>query len=98
MTLNPVDVPPYQVQDLISTVVDDFGHSTSMPSQFPVFSSMKQGQIYTSDVHRPWVRDYFQIMPAFVKNNHAGSEIYVGCSNGELIRFALQADDPSKVS
>jgi hypothetical protein len=26
-----------------------------------------------------------------------GSEIYAGCSNGELIRFALQADDPSKV-
>jgi hypothetical protein len=26
-----------------------------------------------------------------------GSEIYVGCSNGELIRYALQADDPTKV-
>jgi hypothetical protein len=26
-----------------------------------------------------------------------GSEIYVGCSNGELIRFALQADDPNVV-
>ena len=26
-----------------------------------------------------------------------GSEIYVGCSNGELLRFALQADDPTKV-
>lgn len=26
-----------------------------------------------------------------------GSEIYVGCSNGELLRFALQADDPNKV-
>ncbi|KAF5369004.1 hypothetical protein D9758_002863 [Tetrapyrgos nigripes] len=25
-----------------------------------------------------------------------GSEIYVGCSNGELLRFALQADDPNK--
>ncbi|KAJ7078094.1 hypothetical protein C8R44DRAFT_825659 [Mycena epipterygia] len=24
-----------------------------------------------------------------------GSEIYIGCSNGELIRFALQADDPN---
>ncbi|KAJ7104527.1 hypothetical protein B0H15DRAFT_874301 [Mycena belliarum] len=24
-----------------------------------------------------------------------GSEIYVGCSNGELIRYALQADDPN---
>ncbi|THU80066.1 hypothetical protein K435DRAFT_823770 [Dendrothele bispora CBS 962.96] len=26
-----------------------------------------------------------------------GSEIYVGCSNGELMRFALQADDPNKL-
>jgi len=26
-----------------------------------------------------------------------GSEIYVGCSNGDLIRFALQADDPNKL-
>ncbi|KAL0959675.1 hypothetical protein HGRIS_011374 [Hohenbuehelia grisea] len=26
-----------------------------------------------------------------------GSEIYVGCSNGELIRFALQADDPNQL-
>ncbi|KIM47115.1 hypothetical protein M413DRAFT_422845 [Hebeloma cylindrosporum] len=26
-----------------------------------------------------------------------GSEIYAGCSNGELIRFALQADDPTKL-
>ncbi|KAG6834490.1 hypothetical protein H0H93_009343, partial [Arthromyces matolae] len=25
------------------------------------------------------------------------SEIYVGCSNGELVRFALQADDPNKL-
>jgi hypothetical protein len=24
-----------------------------------------------------------------------GSEIYIGCENGELIRFALQADDPN---
>ncbi|KAG6918355.1 hypothetical protein DXG01_015004 [Tephrocybe rancida] len=29
--------------------------------------------------------------------NDSGSEIYVGCSNGELIRFALQADDPNKL-
>lgn len=28
---------------------------------------------------------------------YVGSEVYVGCSNGELLRFALQADDPNKV-
>ncbi|KAG7095427.1 hypothetical protein E1B28_006176 [Marasmius oreades] len=26
-----------------------------------------------------------------------GTEIYLGCSNGELMRFALQADDPNKM-
>jgi hypothetical protein len=26
-----------------------------------------------------------------------GSEIYIGCSNGELLRYALQADDPDKL-
>jgi hypothetical protein len=26
-----------------------------------------------------------------------GSEIYVGCSNGELLRFVLQADNPDTV-
>jgi hypothetical protein len=98
---HPVDVPPYQVQDLISTVVDDFGQSTAMPFHCTAFSSMKQGSnlgMCTFDVPRPWVRDCSQILPVFVKNDHPGSEIYVGCSNGELIRFALQADDPSKVS
>jgi len=30
-------------------------------------------------------------------NSTTGSEIFVGCSNGELMRFALQADDPNKV-
>lgn len=28
----------------------------------------------------------------------AGSEVYVGCSNGQLLRFALQADNPDTVS
>ncbi|KAG6902189.1 hypothetical protein C0995_003285 [Termitomyces sp. Mi166 len=59
---NPVDVPPYQLQHLFSTVGD----------------ASEDAQIRCAQ--------------AF------GSEIYVGCSNGELIRFALQAEDPNKVS
>lgn len=34
-------------------------------------------------------------------NNHLrspGSEIYVGCSNGQLLHFGLQADSPNQVS
>jgi len=55
---NPVDVPPFHLQSLISDV----------GGQFEILCAQ-----------------------AF------GSEIYVGCSNGELIRFALQADDPNKL-
>ncbi|KAF5379248.1 hypothetical protein D9615_005933 [Tricholomella constricta] len=76
---NPVDVPPYQVQHLISTVVDNFG--TFSPRLYRRFSFIVQDlkhQLFTFDVLRR-------------------SEIYVGCSNGELIRFALQADDPNKL-
>ncbi|KAF9460006.1 hypothetical protein BDZ94DRAFT_1170509 [Collybia nuda] len=62
---NPVDVPPYQVQHLISSVVSDFE-----PTQPAVQVRCAQA---------------------------LGSEIYVGCSNGDLIRFALQADDPNKL-
>jgi hypothetical protein len=63
---NPLDVPPYQIQPLISRITaagGDHGH--------PVRVSCAQAQ---------------------------GSEIYVGCTNGELFRFALQADDPNTAS
>ncbi|GLB42247.1 putative CNH domain containing protein [Lyophyllum shimeji] len=62
---NPVDVPPYQAQDLISSVVEDFG--------------FEPGTVHVRCAQA------------------LGSEIYVGCTNGELIRFALQADDPNQL-
>ncbi|KAH9916956.1 uncharacterized protein BXZ73DRAFT_53520 [Epithele typhae] len=55
---NPIDVPPYQLQPLLSAVVDSL-------------------------VRRPVVIRCVQAI---------GSEIYVGSSNGELLRFALQAN------
>ncbi|KAF8155542.1 hypothetical protein B0H34DRAFT_499413 [Crassisporium funariophilum] len=64
---NPVDVPPFQIQQLISSVI---GYDNSPP----LFSKL-----------------HVQCAQAY------GSEIYVGCPNGELIRFALQAEDPNKL-
>jgi len=64
---NPYDVPPYQVQPLIRSVVEN-------------------------DLHRRG-SSLVQVRCA----QALGSEIYVGCSNGELLRFALQADDPTKL-
>ncbi|KAF9004889.1 hypothetical protein BDZ89DRAFT_1237018 [Hymenopellis radicata] len=64
--MRPIEVPPYQLQTLISTS-DIPGHSTCLPTQ----------QIRCAQA--------------------LGSEIYVGFANGELIRFALQADDPNKL-
>ncbi|TBU25432.1 hypothetical protein BD311DRAFT_764523 [Dichomitus squalens] len=54
----PIDVPPYQLQPLLSDVVE----------------SLSPG-------HTVHIRCAQAI----------GSEIYVGCDNGELLRFALQA-------
>ncbi|PBK89833.1 hypothetical protein ARMGADRAFT_995882 [Armillaria gallica] len=59
---NPVDVPPYQIQNLIA--------GASEPG------------LATSEVRCAQA---------------LGSEIYVGFANGQLVRFALQADDPNKL-
>lgn len=56
----PVDVPPYQIQSLIT---DDFGTISGARAQIRCAQAL-------------------------------GSEIYVGFSNGELMRFALRAADP----
>ncbi|KAI0628613.1 hypothetical protein C8Q77DRAFT_1147065 [Trametes polyzona] len=62
----PVDVPPYQLQPLVS----GFTEGISRAAGHPVTVRCAQA---------------------------IGSEIYVGCSNGELLRFALQGSstDPS---
>ncbi|RDX51715.1 hypothetical protein OH76DRAFT_1401134 [Lentinus brumalis] len=59
---NPVDVPPYQLQPLLSGVVDSLSRAAGHPVHIRCAQAI-------------------------------GSEIYVGCSNGELLRFALQAND-----
>ncbi|KAK0203709.1 hypothetical protein DFS33DRAFT_1333404 [Desarmillaria ectypa] len=59
---NLVDVPPYQIQNLIA--------------------GASESGLATSEVRCAQA---------------LGSEIYVGFANGELIRFALQADDPNKL-
>ncbi|KAH9074328.1 hypothetical protein EDB83DRAFT_2312651 [Lactarius deliciosus] len=64
----PVDIPPYQVQPLISNVL--YGPDAS-DAAFTVEVKCVQG---------------------------LGSEIYAGCSNGDLLRFALQANGPNQVN
>ncbi|KAI9438733.1 hypothetical protein H4582DRAFT_2057353 [Lactarius indigo] len=63
----PVDIPPYQVQPLISNV--HYGSDASDPAVFTVEVKCVQA---------------------------LGSEIYAGCSNGDLLRFALQANGPNQ--
>ncbi|KAF7970539.1 hypothetical protein HWV62_23701 [Athelia sp. TMB] len=63
---NPYDVPPYQVQPLIASVLERGVPTPSASAQVTCAQAI-------------------------------GSEIYIGCSNGELLRFALLADDPNKV-
>ncbi|KAI0821853.1 hypothetical protein BC628DRAFT_1328491 [Trametes gibbosa] len=57
----PVDVPPYQLQPLVSGFVDTLSRAAGHPVTIRCAQAI-------------------------------GSEIYVGCSNGELLRFALQGN------
>ncbi|KAI0659895.1 hypothetical protein C8Q70DRAFT_1053706 [Cubamyces menziesii] len=57
----PVDVPPYQLQPLLSGFTDALSRSAGHPVNVRCAQAI-------------------------------GSEIYVGCSNGELLRFALQGN------
>ncbi|KAH9018541.1 hypothetical protein EDB85DRAFT_2154432 [Lactarius pseudohatsudake] len=63
----PVDIPPYQVQPLISNAL--YGPDASGAAAFTVEVKCVQA---------------------------LGSEIYAGCSNGDLLRFALQANGPNQ--
>ena len=79
---NPYEVPPYQVQPLISSIIDKpQSHSGGLVQ---VTCAQAHGMCHSS-----W--------RGFATDGYVGSEIYVGCSNGELLRFTLQADDPNKV-
>ncbi|OSD05086.1 hypothetical protein PYCCODRAFT_1385627 [Trametes coccinea BRFM310] len=55
----PVDVPPYQLQPLLSGITDGLSRAAGHPVTIRCAQAI-------------------------------GSEIYVGCSNGELLRYALQ--------
>ncbi|KAI0331783.1 hypothetical protein GY45DRAFT_1353196 [Cubamyces sp. BRFM 1775] len=57
----PIDVPPYQLQPLLSGFTDVLSRSAGHPINVRCAQAI-------------------------------GSEIYVGCSNGELLRFALQGN------
>ncbi|TFY60727.1 hypothetical protein EVJ58_g4966 [Rhodofomes roseus] len=62
--LNPLDVPPYQLQPLLASVGDN---SARLPGQ--------QAHIRCAQA--------------------LGAELYVGCSNGELLRFSIQLQEGS---
>ncbi|KAI0320596.1 hypothetical protein OF83DRAFT_557224 [Amylostereum chailletii] len=64
----PIEIPPYQVQPLLDTVIELYGYNSA-------------DGVPLVDVRCAQA---------------LGSEIYVGCSNGELLRFALQVNDPDQ--
>ncbi|KAH9057206.1 hypothetical protein EDB87DRAFT_1578953 [Lactarius vividus] len=74
----PVDIPPYQVQPLISNIL--YGPDTSDAAAFTGRSEVCTGLGCQTD------------------SPFSGSEIYAGCSNGDLLRFALQANGPNQVN
>ncbi|KAI5122616.1 hypothetical protein M0805_008706 [Coniferiporia weirii] len=71
-SINPVDVPPYQVQQLVPLVFDN-----DVPDSGLAFGG-------SSNVAKPQVTCAQAL----------GPEIYVGCSDGTLLRYALQVNGP----
>jgi len=60
----PVDVPPYQLQSLLTNVLDGTTRTAGPPLEVRCAQAL-------------------------------GSDIYIGCSNGELLRFSLQINNPN---
>ncbi|KAH9924078.1 uncharacterized protein B0H18DRAFT_1085579 [Fomitopsis serialis] len=65
--LNPLDVPPYQLQHLLAGVGDNFARPPGQSAQVRCAQAL-------------------------------GAELYVGCSNGELLRFSIQSDSHTLLS
>ncbi|KII87649.1 hypothetical protein PLICRDRAFT_92587 [Plicaturopsis crispa FD-325 SS-3] len=64
----------------------------------PLIASVKEGPFYEPSGRPSSRASTPTAVPRVVCCAQAlGSEIYIGCSNGELLRFALQADDPNTI-
>jgi hypothetical protein len=103
-------VPPYQVQSLISTVFETHGRPTSCHSSFntahfldtdnvdAVLSvEVKCVQAFGTCCFRSERTPSSLVSSCCQTDVFSGSEIYVGCSNGEVLLFALQANGPDQV-
>jgi len=80
----PLEVPPFQLQVVVDTVVEDFASLIppgTDPHDPPAIVRCAQA-IGTRRVV-PRANKYLQLC-------FAGKDLYVGCSNGTLLRFALQ--------
>ena len=95
-----VDTPPYQltelVPDFLKVYCNPISHSFVVSPSDPTWT------------HRRSIRMPDRVFSGFRcaqtsinLDKHLrspGPEIYVGCSNGQLLRFGLQADSPNQVS
>lgn len=87
--VNPLEVPPYLLQPLIPSVT---AGTVTCAQAFGKYMTIIDDHCLSLP---PWSPSIIQ---ESVLTPIAGSEIYVGCSNGELLRYALQPDaDPTKV-
>ncbi len=92
----PLDVPPYQLQSLVSGFTDTL--SRTYPPEVCITLS-KANHTLGAAGHPVTVRCaqaigtlHACLYPWPFNDPSPGSEIYVGCSNGELLRFALQGN------
>jgi len=101
---NLPDVPPYQVQSLISGVADNAGSNSFREDiSLPFMFSSGRGQPSGPPVEVICAEALGMLLISVIRStlilnqSYPGSEIYIGCSNGELLRYALQADKPDTV-
>ncbi|THH03162.1 hypothetical protein EW145_g6477 [Phellinidium pouzarii] len=73
-SVDPVDVPPYQLQELVSQVFEN-----DVPDSGLAFEGTTSGDV----------------KPHVTCAHALGSEIYLGCSDGTLLRYALLENIPN---
>jgi hypothetical protein len=85
------DVPPYQLQSLVASVNEPGGPFSLTPAGVP--NEVRCAQALGAEVNPECSCARADLTRAV----WAGSEIYVGCSNGELLRYAIEEHGPTRV-
>lgn len=83
MASAPVDVPPFQIQPLLDRIVSSDGQGHS-------------GRAQVSCAQALGVQEFCQLL-THTDYPYLGSDIYVGCANGDIMRLGMKAAESGQV-